>query len=1170
MSMQPLDINTLPLHGVRLIEASAGTGKTYTIASLYLRLLLERGLSVKQILVVTFTNAATEELRDRIRKRIREALQLLQNGGEGVDQVLQQILNQLTDQKSAVQRLKDALTLLDEAAVFTIHGFCQRMLSENAFESGSLFDAEFITDEGDYLRAIAEDFWRSRFYVLDEDDAEWVANNWRGPTALLSEVRRYLNRHELQIIPQVSVDQLNGLLAQRRQLIGEVQQQWQLHGEEIRELFSSYPGFNGNKYRKPSVQQALQGMDQFSGQTNPLHLPERLELLTASKLASGMKKGYEPPEHRFFNLCDALQDSWAEPERMRRFMIVQQFIDYGRETLAERKALHNVISTDDLLIHLQAALSGKAAEPLAAHIRRQYPLAMIDEFQDTDPVQYAIFRAIYHQQPECGLYMIGDPKQAIYSFRGADIFTYMQARHDTAQHYTLDTNWRSSSRLIDGVNQLFQSAAQPFIYGDDIQFHPVNAAGQADKSPLLINAQPVIPLQVWQVDREPGSNKAISKGHAKSLLSQRTAQQIAQLLNQGVQGVATLGEQPLQPKDIAVLVRSHSEAEEVQQALRAYHIASAYISRDSVFNSREAEALGRLLLAVSEPSNERRLRASLCDDLIGLSANQLLLSLEDDNRWERLLEQFQHYHAQWRDHGFVAMFQSLLHQQNIPQKLLASEQGERALSNLLQLAELLQAASKQQHGMDGLLHWYHQQLEAKGEDEARQLRLESDEALVQIVTIHKSKGLEYPVVFLPFIYGSMPTRNKEPLLFHQPTDNQLMLDLGSQRYEQHYGLADKERLAEELRLLYVALTRAKHLCYLAWGQISGAAESALGYLLHGAEMAGLSDEQLLTRWRSLAQQHPTAIAVTTLPDVSGERYQGTLHADGPLHARSFAGHIERSWQVSSFSALTSQRGHQALAVDYDGGELASPISAPQIQDIFSFPRGANAGVMMHSLFENIDFSQRQGKTVAEVTAEQLSKYGFDEAWQAVIETMVNNVLNTVLDEKTGLSLAQINNNQRLIELEFYYPIANLNAVKLNKAMNGLADYPGEGAALNFAPHQGIMVGFIDLVFEYQGRYYIADYKSNHLGDQLSDYSSPQLKSAMQQHRYDLQYLIYTVALHRYLKQRLADYDYSSHFGGVYYLFLRGITPQQGSGSGVFFDRPAQSLIEGLDKLFADD
>ena len=1165
MSMQPLDLNTLPLDGVRLIEASAGTGKTYTIATLYLRLLLQRTLSVKQILVVTFTKAATEELRGRIRQRIREALQQLQGSDQAADPALRGILSQLDDHKTAAQQLKDALTLMDEAAIFTIHSFCQRMLTENAFESGSLFDAELITDEIDYLREIAEDFWRSHFYAFDEADAAWVAKQWKaGPSTLLEELRSALNRHELTVIPSVTESQLETLWNRRSQLIEQVQQRWNSEGEVLRPLLTQNKGLNRSRYRVTTLEKLFPAMAQFCASPHPRSLPEKIELLTASKINTSMKKGQPPLQHPFFELNDELVEMWKKTDQLRRSLIMQQFIQYSRDTLVERKAAHNVISTNDLLTDLYNALKNDADGVLAARIRQQYPLAMIDEFQDTDPVQYTIFHTLYHQQPTCGLYMIGDPKQAIYSFRGADIFTYMQARRDSQHHYTLDTNWRSTPPLIAAVNQLFSSTEKPFIYNEDIQFHPVKAAPQTTQKTLLINGKTTPPLQVWLLPRNEG--KEISKEIAQDMLATCCAQQIAQLLNQGLTGEATIGDHPLQPSDIAILVRTHKEAQAVQKALRNCQIASAYISRDSVFESHEAEVMGRLLLAVSEPNNERRLRATLCDEMMGLSAQQLHKLIEDENRWEERLEQFQNYHAQWLDHGFMSMFQRLLHQQQISQNTLASSGGERALSNLLQLAELLQTASKQQHGMEGLLHWYFEQLEAKSDEDERQLRLESDEALVQIVTIHKSKGLEYEVVFLPYSYGCMPRKKPKPVEYHCKDSGKLILDIGSEQYQNSYDLSDKERLAEELRLLYVALTRAKQRCYIAWGAIKEAEKSALAYLLYKGEIEKPDDAQILACWQQLAQQQPDAIAVHTLPDARHEPYLGASNRAKKQQPRPFNGHIERSWQVSSFSALTSSRGHRSILPDYDATEPATAPTKQQTKDIFTFPRGAHAGTMMHALFENIDFTRSQGKSVAEVCEEQLIKYGFEPQWQPVIETMVNNLLDTVLDESNGLTLAQISTQQRLVELAFHFPLAHINSTKLNQVISRTEEHPGEGAALNFIPHQGMMTGFIDLIFEYQGRYYIADYKSNHLGYQRADYQPPQLKAAMQQHRYDLQYLIYTVALHRYLKTRLKNYNYETDFGGIYYLFLRGICPQQGAKSGIYYDKPKRSLIDELEAV----
>ncbi|MEW5755995.1 MAG: exodeoxyribonuclease V subunit beta [Pseudomonadota bacterium] len=1168
--MQVLDIPSFPLMGARLIEASAGTGKTYTIASLYLRLLLEQGLGVQNILVVTFTNAATEELRDRVRKRLRDALSVLQRDN-AADEVLARILANLTDTGQAIQRLKDALVCMDEAAIFTIHGFCQRMLSEHAFESGALFEADFISDESEYLRAIAEDFWRAQFYGLSAAEAHWVQKKWLSPHDLLGAVRRYLNRHELRVVPEVGAGQSAQLRLEHAALRAQVQAMWRRDQAQIMEILRTYPGFHGNKFRKATVEKAILALEDYLTRPAGYDLPKDFVMFTAGKHAQAMKGGFEPPQHPFFALCEQFQATAAIMEIQWEGAILGHFIQFAREQLVRRKAEANVIATDDLLLKLRDALASDSGAALAARIRGRYRAAMIDEFQDTDPVQYEIFRRIYHGQEACGFYLIGDPKQAIYSFRGADIFTYIDAKHDFGEHerYTLQTNRRSVARLVQAVNGLFSSAKAPFVYEADIAFHPVHAAADADRQPLLIDAQPAVPLQVWMLSRQ-GEEK-ISKSQAKELLAQRCAQEIAGLLTLGQAQRARLGERPLAAQDIAVLVRSRRDAETLQRSLRTHGVASAFISRESVFHTNEARALGLLLSALLDPADERVLRAALCDDLLCSDAAQVFHWQQHEVAWEEKLEQFREYHELWRDGGFMKMFQRLLHEQGLPGKMLQREGGERALSNLLQLAELLQNASKQLHSMEALAHWYVEQIEETAEDEERQLRLESDESLVQIVTIHKSKGLEYPIVFLPFVFDSVPVSPKDYLLFHEAERGQLTLDLGSAAKDSHHVLAERERLAEELRLLYVALTRAKHLCYLAWGPVAGAEHSALAYLLHGEEanLQECTDAALAEPWKNLARAQPESIAVRDLPPAREVVYRSGMTTSLRARALKFSATIDRRWQMASFTALTRQRAAAMRAQDYDA-DLApgAPAESPGGEkNIFTFPRGARAGQLIHAVFETIDFTRKDRAALARAVEAQLRRFGFDLQWQQTLEQLVDTVLAANLDAAEELRLNTIGNDAKLVELEFHYPLAPLTSERLHGVLADFAGYTVDEHGLSFAPLRGMMTGFIDLVFEHQGRFYLLDYKSNHLGTSSADYRAERLAAAMREHRYDLQYLIYAVALHRYLRTRVPDYDYHNHFGGVFYLFVRGMAPGDQTRPGVYHARPSAELIHRLDRLF---
>lgn len=1161
--MKPLDLYSFPLHGVSLIEASAGTGKTFTIAGLYLRLLLERGLSVREILVVTFTNAATEELRDRIRRSIRAALQGFTRG-ESDDALVSWLITQHPDAACASRVLRDALVCMDEAAIYTIHGFCQRLLQDHAFESGMLFEAEFITDETDYLRSIAEDFWRRHFYQADPALVSWVASQWRTPQALMAPLSRYIKRDDLQLTPGLSDADLAAAEQVWQLAWQSFKRAWSMQGEAFAEFLLTSDQLNRNKYRVGSIEPLLAAMPALvSSADAPLCLPEKFALLTQEKLADSMKKGALPPDFDVATQADQLLASMQQAHDTRKVVWQQRALLYYRQELASRKQRSQVISTDDLLEYSQRALLGPAGEALGASLRKRYPVALIDEFQDTDPLQYQIFRTIYPGGADEALWMIGDPKQAIYSFRGADIFTYMQARRETANHFTLDTNWRSTTTMVEAVNALFGEAERPFVYHQDIAFYPVKAAGSADQTPLLIDQVAPAPVQVWLDQGQP--DNPLSKEAARASMAERCAREVLELLTKAASGNACIGDQPLRPRDIAILVRSHVDARASQQALQSVGIASAYLGRNSVFQSPEALALQTLLLAVTEPNNERLLRAAYCGDILYGSASELEMLLQDELRWEMLLDDFHGYHQQWLQHGFMAMFQRLMQQYDVAARLLSLDDGERRLTNLLQLADLLQEASHQQHGIEGLLSWYQRQLQQpQADSDGQQMRLESDADLVQIVTVHRSKGLEYAVVMLPFLWASSEPKRDQPVLFHHPETQAAMLDLATPVRDEHIAWLAQEVLAEDLRLLYVALTRAKYLCHLAWGPYSGAKGSALGYLLAGSQERAWSD--YLAGWSRLMEKYPLQLCSKEMPgtDIVPKKQRAESHP--VLAARTFTGRIDSGWRVSSYSALI---GHGGSVKSVDDRSLSRPEVervTTEVRTVFTFPRGANAGHMLHGLFEQIDFTQPHSEGRDELILGLLRQYGFDDDWLSVVRTWVSNVLDSMLDQQ-GLRLCQIRREQRLDELEFHYPLAAIHPSQLNALLAGLDDYRGEGQALEFMPHKGMMTGYIDMVFEHQGRYYLLDYKSNHLGTGSEHYARAQLVEAMQVHRYDLQYLIYTVALHRYLRWRLVDYDYERHFGGVYYLFIRGMAPDTGD-SGVYFTRPPHQLVAALDALFA--
>ncbi len=1170
--MRALDPLKFPLSGQRLIEASAGTGKTYTIAALYLRLLLERQLSVTEILVVTFTEAATQELRGRIRQRIHEALLLLEGRGEKDDPTLQALVGPYLGDQGARQRLRDAIVRMDEAAIYTIHGFCQRTLGDGAFESGVLFDSDFTTEELPLRLRAAQDLWRRTLQSMDEEETAWLLQHWSGPEALLDALDPLIAHPEARRLPEGL--NVTALEHQRQAAFEAVAERWRTEGEALRQLLDTAPGLtrNAKSYRQDRLDALYAAVDDYlAGGDASVPLPASFELLTPEVLGASLKKNGTAPEHPLFAEAAALARVHQAVESTRHSRFLIDAADAVSDSLERAKASGRTLFFDDLLRKLDQALAGQGGGRLAARVRSQHPLAMIDEFQDTDPLQYRIFSRIYRGHDECGLFMIGDPKQAIYSFRGADIFTYMQARHDTdaqQDHFTLGTNWRSHSRLVSAVNALFEQAEAPFIYDEEIPFQPVEAAGHADATPLCIDGVEAEPLSCWfvEMDDDNGFRGSIPGTWSGPNLARGCAAEIARLLTLGQSGRATIGERPLAAHDIAVLVRSRREAALIREALAEAGVSSVTISRDSVFHTEEARDLAHLLRAVAEPGDPVLLRTALATHLLGWTATAIHQLNHDEQAWEARAEAFISYQRLWRSHGFMPMLHALLKGEGVIARLLGQGGGERRITNLLQLAELAQLAEQRHPGAERLLRWLaDRRASANGDSEEQQLRMESDEDLVQIVTIHKSKGLEYPLVFLPYLWGGRPVEDKGILGYHDGPDRTLHLDTGSLQREGALALADNERLAEDLRLLYVALTRARYRCTFSWGRFRGAEHSALGWLLHRGDMASLDEAELRAALEPLA-------AVEPLPQ-PGAPFTPGLESDAEATALRFSGSAAQRWRVTSFTALSLSHDHhqdyRTELPDYDLGVESAPIDEGEPLDYppFRFPRGAHAGLLLHHLLENIDFARAGAGELEPLVVQGLRQYGIDPQWHEALIAWIGAILDTPMDDQ-GLSLRAISEGQRLVEMEFHFPLQGLEATALNTI---LAQHRGEGRAapaLSFEQVRGMLKGFVDLIFEYQGRYYIVDYKSNHLGDRFEAYRPERLHEAIDGHHYDLQYLIYSVALHRYLARRVPGYRYESHFGGIYYLFLRGMKPERGSECGVHHDRPPLATIEALDRLFS--
>ena len=1173
--LQTLNPLTLPLKGMQVIEASAGTGKTWTLAALYLRLVLghtpgstevNQGLYPPQILVMTFTEAATSELRKRIRTRLSQAARFFREGdkpGDDCDDFLRCLHADIAtdDWPVCADRLEMAAQWMDDAAIFTIHGWSSRMLKTHAFDSANLFEQSRVQDSDQLRLVAAQDYWRKWFYPLSMDQIDAMQFLGTTPDELLSQLGALWAQAD-------KTPQAITAPSQTPDVLIENWEQWQsqfqtlesaarsacttalidlLHqtiaARRLRSYLTIWPGKLATWAQGESIAQ-MKSKDKGSAIT----LLERFSLTTLLQKNWDDASKYPAFEHfdRF------VQHARQEPQ-VREQLLAHAAYEIGAAYQQAKERLSQ-FDFSDLLQNLYRACQAPDGR-LASAIRQQYPVALVDEFQDTDPWQYGTLSRIYGKSDstlDTGLIVIGDPKQAIYSFRGADLNTYLTARSQADAIHTLTGNYRSAEGVVAAINHVFERADKPF---GQIPFEGVHACNPA-VLPLQIQGQAHPAMTVWHLT----PCDSVAKDKVTTALAQVFATQMVDLLQRGAAA----------PGNMAVLVRSWNEARAIRKALSERGVRSVYLSdRDSVFATQQALDLWRILRAIANPRDTRLIRAALCTKVWGQSWDELETLFHHESAWDDLTERFHHWQGLWQRQGFLPMLHHLLHDQHIPLRMQNSQNGndngERSLTNLLHLGDVLQTASVELQGENALIRYLEDQLrhpEASGD--MAQLRLESDAHLVQVITLHKSKGLQYPLVFLPFI--------------------------SNYRAEKDDADKDKDRLAEDMRLLYVGLTRAERAIWVGVAQVKGDMDgktpkvrSALSWLLGRTSTDDLS--QRLQGWAC------NDIMVQTAPMPTDARYIPDEPAKVFKPAKEPQRHVTRHWWIASFSALTSHLARPALLESeqddrWSDAQIDAHISADAIEPVLAaevspckfnaFAAGSAYGTLLHDLLQ---WQAQNGWPAAhspsgtaawhKLIARKVQRFNLEDEAQTLLTEWIAAIVSTPLplplplpeSENNALILGANNARQYWAEMAFILQVQSLYAWQIDRLMHRYIHPDAPRPALHPCQLEGMLTGFIDLVIEHAGRYYVLDYKSN----KLSDYNKVQMQKAILAHRYDVQMTLYVLALHRLLKARLPGYDYDVHVGGALYLFLRGIDQP---GAGLYACHPPKALIEAMDIAFS--
>lgn len=1137
--MQEFDLLKAPLdHGTKaLIEANAGTGKTWNIQNLYLRLLLEQGWLPAEILVVTFTEAATAELRDRIRANIAAALAHLVSNVSDDDPAIAQIVTQATSVnqgKDLALHLRRALAAFDEAGIFTIHGFCQRSLTRYAFDTQANFDCELKPPLKELIRECVVDFMQSE--IVQGNLLPFTLNEYLAhATLLLDSVDAIEFGPETSDVVK-SFEELRDAI--KNSALPKNQKKIKEQFADLQSMLSQQPG-----------------IEKFDTKT--------VEFL--EKIAKNNTAKRDAPA-----LVDAISDYLEQP-KLQSLEKLRDYLRNGQHGFAARKSQRNLMEYNDLLTNMREALKAGAHCPLAQLLRQQWRAALIDEFQDTDSTQFTIFRTIF-DHPDSLLYVIGDPKQAIYGFRGGDIHAYLAAREgvDPNNQFSLSQNYRSAAALIEGINTLFN---QPNLFGSTTGGNSISyqasTSGRAPARTLLQNGSPATaPLRLlWCTGDDQG--EAIGKTEAEAAITKLFVAKIAQDLSSNSEyrfREADGSEKALSPGDIAILVVTHKQAATMQRHLRKLNIPSVIYKSGNIFASEDAQHLYWVLKAMLEPNRPRSVKAALLTPWCGITHQELPRVSEeglknDDGATIEHADRFAACGALWHKYGVLRALTKMLEHYDSYTLLAQLPTCERRITNLRHLSELVHQKERTESlSPPDLLKWLQGEIdEPNPEDELHEQRMESDSRAVTILTIHKSKGLQFPLTYLPYLClleVKDPTRSKHNWVVSIDThgSRRKVCPLSAKAQEGHKSAYVNDEEAENMRLLYVAMTRAEHACTMMvsdkFNSSSKPIEGATKQLVPSSpsDGSGISVE---------------TFSLTEMLNIGSPKYRPSC-AGEVLVAPPEAPALESNWSILSYSGMVQHGGTRPILLKPDAGS-DEVVAEDTSETTDSLKGGTAAGLCLHAILEQLDFTHVKADCWPDVNDEKLIKkaaidFGVfkgdlqtNEPIYRRITELIGNTLRRALPTTGGstaatFALTDITKDNTRREWEFYFNVPQ--AVKLDNLKE-----LGLSFRASSDKRCGVMTGSIDLLFRHGERYWFADWKS----DNLVDYSCDGLEIAMRERNYLFQAIVYAVALHKHLQQTLgANYDFEKHFGGGLYYFVRGITDD----AGLYTYRPTKGELEG--------
>lgn len=1151
--MHALNIFDLPLNGKVLIESSAGTGKTFTIIMVCLRLILgintkyiyKKPLSIKKILILTYTHYGSLEIKKKLYEKINILL-ISCIKKKCLDNTLLKIFKKINNFKKSIKILLKTKTQINNTSIFTIHVFCKKILDMHTLEFKIPLKYKLLENKLILYKQSVINFWRKYFYKLDFNITKYILYKIKTPDNLFKIIAPWLDGQFPKFLNK-PIKKESILLEKFKEIINiinNIKIEWNNKKNEIISIILSSK-INKRIYNKRNLSIWCNKITDWVNEINTTEFsPKSLKYFRKNIIDKDKQIKYIH-KYKIFNLIE----NFFKKKKILYNYIISFALIKTRKIINKEKKYKNIICFDDLINIINKSIKNKNFKEISKEISKKYPVTIIDEFQDTDYSQFKIFDNIYKKKNIFTLLLVGDPKQSIYDFRNADIFSYIKITSKIKKKIKLLTNWRSSYNTINGINKLFSKVNQPFIL-NDIKYIPSKYNTKNSNLSFILHDKIQPAINIWYTKKQENNST-----NDKITIAKKCAYKICSWLNYSKINKATITNKnnvslPICKSDITILVNNSNEAKIICKVFEKNNLSTLYISKkNNIYSTKEAKDILTILKTIIHPEDINKLKNSLITNLIKVKMLEIKQIKINEKKHYKFIKIFKYYSEIWKKFGIISLFNIMLVNFNLVQKNNILNNNEQKIINILHIGELLHKVYYKIKDENNLVNYLEQKiLNNKKTNKNEQIRYNNLDNKIKVMTIHQAKGLEFPIVWIPFILGENKF-NKN--IYHNRNNFKKTFTCKKNI------LMEEELLSERIRKFYVAITRSIYNCNVVIKLTKLNKETDLkkkNELNHLINKKTNNFKKYLMKFKKEFKNNEIIVNhFKTKKNIYLDNKKQVKKLKKIYYLTRILNNIPK---INSFSSIKKQKPN------FFNSYIKNKISKNNILTPHTFPKGKYYGKFLHKILENINFNKQINFNFIKY---EIKNIELNEKWTPIIINWLKTILNKPLNNK-NICLSNITENEYKKEITFHIKIKKYITKKLfNKIIQNYDCISAQAPLISFNKLSGILTGAIDMIFCWKNKYYIIDYKSNWLGENKNSYSNKKIINIIINNRYDIQYQIYSLALHKYLKMKIKNYKFKKNFGGVFYLFIRGINNE--NKNGIFFKKINVKFINKLNKLF---